>query len=156
MHARSAMCPTKETREPGGAQMVAITLVPKGRRLTRRSAVNSIRFKTSVSLYKKAKKTIAHAPKPARCHFLGFRQPIRQRPKMAVIAVRREASRPIQAPVIDGRKFSGNIATPTIATRYNSAGRRKDCQKDASHLREMTSVRTQSTPKMRAARPRTA
>src|SRR5580704_10985745 len=101
----------KETREPGGAQMVAITLVPNGKLLTRRWASDSIRFSASVSWYKKAKKTIAQAPKPARCHFLGVRPPSRHSPKIAVMVVKREASSPIQPPVRDGRKFSGKQAT---------------------------------------------
>src|SRR5208282_3198581 len=115
--ARSTMCPIKETRESGGAQIVGITRVPNGRRLTRRSALDSMRFKASASWYKKTKKTIAQALNPANCHFLGFKQLIRQSPKMAVMAVRREARRPIQPPVIDGRRFSGNIATPKIAIK---------------------------------------
>src|SRR5580658_2634493 len=134
MQARSTRWPMKETRESGGAQTVPITLVPNGNRATKRSAADSMRFKTSVSWYKKLKKTMAHAPKPTRCHFLDFRQPITQSPKMAVIAVRREASSPIQPPVIDGRKFSGKSATATSAIRYNSPGRRNDCQNDVSRL----------------------
>src|ERR1700721_2622404 len=113
MHARSTMWPIKETRESGGAQTVAITRVPNGSPLTICSALDSMRFKSSVSVYKKVKKKSAHAPKPARCHFLGFRQPIRHSPNMAVIAVSREASNQIHPPEIDGRKFSGSRATVT-------------------------------------------
>src|SRR5579863_9666154 len=107
MQARSAMWPMKETRESGGAQIVAMTLVPNGRLLMRPSAFASMRLRTVVSWYRKAKKTIAQAPKAARCHFLGLRQANRQSPKTAVIAVRREASSPIQPPEIEGRRFSG-------------------------------------------------
>src|SRR5580765_4721859 len=131
----------KETRESSGDQIVSITLDPNGRRLTRRSAAVSMWSKTSVSWYKKAKKTIEHAPKPAKCHFLGFRQLIRQSPNMAVMAVRREARRPIQPPVIEGRRFSGRSATAVTATKYNSAGSRRDCQKDLSRHRKITSTR---------------
>src|SRR5208282_5936554 len=119
-------------------------------------ALDSIRFKMSVSWYKKAKKTIAQTPKPARCHFLGFRQPSRQRPKTAVIAVNREASNPIQPPEIEGRKFSGSRATAITAITYNSAGSRKDCQKEVSRRRAVPSTTTQSTAKPSAAQPSAA
>src|SRR5579859_363217 len=107
----------KDTRESSGDQIVSITLVPKGSWPTRRSAADSIRFKTKVSWYKKAKKTIAQAPKPARCHLRGLMQLIRQSPNMAVMDVKREASNPIQPPVMEGRKFSGKKATAIIAIK---------------------------------------
>src|SRR5277367_5736851 len=156
MQARSTMWPIKETRESGGAQTVAITRVPNGSPPTICSALDSMRFKSSVSVYKKVKKKIAHVPKPASCHLLGFREPIRQSPNMAVIAVSREASNPIQPPEIDGRRFSGSRATATMAMKYNSAGSRKDGQKEGSRQRETKSTATQSTPKASAIHPSTA
>src|SRR6266850_5842114 len=134
MHARSTAWPTNDIREPGGAQTVAITRVPGGRLLTSCSALASTRLIQPVSWYRNAKKTIAHAPNPARCHFRGLSDPRTHNPKMADIVVSRDPSSPIHPPSIDGRKFSGSSAVAENATRYNSNGSSNPLHVEPSRL----------------------
>src|ERR1700687_325547 len=120
MHARSTTWPMNETRDPGGAHTVGMSLVPAGRACTSASAFASSRLSQCVSCYKNPKKTRAQAPEPAACHFLGLRKPRKQRPKIAEITVSREPSKPIQPESKENRKFSGRSAVAQKDSRYNS------------------------------------
>src|SRR6267143_3655010 len=131
-----------------------MTRVPGGRLLTRVSALASSRLIHPVSWYRNAKKTIAHALNPARCHLRGLSDPRTHNPKMADIVVSRDPSIPIHPPSIDGRKFSGSSAVAENATRYNSNGSSNPLHVEPSRLPTYRSAATQENPNKRAAPPR--
>src|SRR6266850_6332667 len=151
MHARSTAWPTNDIREPGGAHTVAMTRVPGGRLPTSRSALASSRLIQPVSWYRNAKKTIAHAVNPARCHFRGLSNPSTHNPKIAEINVSRDPSSPIHPPSVDGRKFSGSSAVAQNATAYNSNGSSNLLHLEPSCLPAYRSTATQKSPNKKAA-----
>src|SRR5712664_2892027 len=151
MQARSTAWPTNDIREPGGAQTVAITRVPGGRLPTSGSALASSRLIQPVSWYRNAKKTIAHALNPARCHFRGLSKPSTHNPNIADIVVSREPSSPIHPPSGEGRKFSGSNAVAQNATAYNSNSSSNLLHLKPPRLPAYRSTPAQKSPNKKAA-----